>query len=48
VLDNGGNYIVAQQSFAWQKAEETGNELAYRLFNIGGREPEETEEEQNK
>jgi hypothetical protein len=48
VLDNGGNYIVAQQSFAWQKAEETGKELAYRLFNIGGREPEETEEEQNK
>jgi hypothetical protein len=48
VLDNGGNYIVAQQSFAWQKAEETGKELAYRLFNIGGREPEETAEEQNK
>jgi len=44
VLDRGGNYIVPQQSFSWQKAEETGKELGYRLFNIGGKEPEETEE----
>jgi len=42
VTDQAGNYIVQPQSFAWQKAEETGKELAYRLFNIGGIEPEET------
>ncbi len=41
VIDERGNYIVEKQSFAWQKAEETGKELAYRLFNIGGKEPEE-------
>jgi hypothetical protein len=40
VLDKGGNYIVQKQSFAWQKAGETGTQLAYRLFNIGGK-PEE-------
>lgn len=44
VQDRKGNYIVAQQSFAWQKADDAGKELAYRLFNIGGLEPEETEE----
>lgn len=43
VLDRGGKYIVEQQSFSWQKPEETGRELAYRLFNIGGKEPEEKE-----
>ena len=37
VLDNHGNYIVPRQSFAWQKADETGTALAYRLFNIGGK-----------
>jgi len=41
VLDNRGNYLVQKQAFAWQKAEETGTNLAYRLFNIGGKEPEE-------
>jgi hypothetical protein len=45
VRDREGRYIVEQQSFAWQKAEETGKELAYRLFNIGGKEPEETDED---
>ena len=39
VLDKMGNYIVPKQSFAWQKADETGTALAYRLFNIGGKEP---------
>jgi hypothetical protein len=48
VLDRTGNYIVEKQSFAWQKAEETGKELAYRLFNIGGDEPEEIEEKEKK
>ncbi len=48
VLDRGGNYVVQQQSFSWQKAEETGRELAYRLFNIGGKEPEETEDAEKK
>jgi len=40
VLDKAGNYVVPKQSFAWQKADETGAALAYRLFNIGGRETE--------
>ncbi len=46
VTDEQGNYIVEKQSFAWSKAEETGKELAYRLFNIGGKEPEEVEEKE--
>ncbi len=41
VLDKAGNYIVNRQSFAWQKAEETGTALAYRLFNVGGKEMDE-------
>ena len=41
VLDRQGNYIVPKQSFAWQKADETGTALAYRLFNIGGKDPNE-------
>jgi hypothetical protein len=48
VLDRGGNHVVEQQSFSWQKPEETGKELAYRLFNIGGKEPEETEDAEKK
>ena len=40
VMDKAGNYIVKKQSFAWQKADETGTALAYRLFNIGGRDEE--------
>lgn len=36
VLDSRGNYLVPKQGFAWQKADETGTMLAYRLFNIGG------------
>ena len=40
VLDQSGNYIVQKQSFAWQKAEEAGTQLAYRLFNIGSKEEE--------
>jgi hypothetical protein len=43
VLDREGNYIVPQQSFGWEKAEATGKELAYRLFNVGGKEQEEPE-----
>lgn len=38
VLDNKGNYIVPKQGFSWQKPEETAVNLAYRLFNIGGKE----------
>ena len=45
VLDKRGNYIVPKQSFAWQKADETGTALAYRLFNIGGKDPNETTEQ---
>lgn len=40
VLDRNGNYVVPKQSFAWQKAEEAGTAIAYRLFNIGGKEEE--------
>ncbi len=43
VLDKTGNYIVPKQSFAWQKADETGTALAYRLFNIGGKDAEDIE-----
>lgn len=43
VIDRKGKHIVGQQTFAWQKPEETGKELAYRLFDIGGKEPEEKE-----
>jgi len=35
VLDRSGNYIVPKQSFSWQKPDEAGTSLAYRLFNIG-------------
>ncbi len=41
VIDKEGNYIVQKQTFAWQKPEETGTALAYRLFNIGGKGEEE-------
>lgn len=37
VLDRNGNYIVQKQSFAWQKAEDAGVAIAYKLFNIGGK-----------
>jgi len=37
VLDQQGNYIVQKQSFAWQKPDDAGTQLAYRLFNIGGK-----------
>ena len=40
VLDKNGNYIVQKQSFAWQKPEDAAVQLAYRLFNIGGKMPE--------
>ena len=46
VTDKAGNYIVPKQSFAWQKADETGTALAYRLFNIGGKDPEEKQKDQ--
>lgn len=39
VMDKSGGSVVEKQSFAWQKAEDAGTSLAYRLFNIGGREP---------
>jgi hypothetical protein len=40
VTDNTGNYVVNKQSFFWQKAQAAGKELAYRLFDIGGKIPE--------
>lgn len=44
VIDRSGRYIVERQTFPWQKAEKTGVELAYRLFNIGGTPPEEQDQ----
>jgi len=44
VLDKSGNYIVQRQSFGYKKAEDAGIELAYRLFNIGGKEPAKDDE----
>lgn len=43
VLDQGGNYIVQKQGFNYKKPEEAGVELAYRLFNIGGKDLKENE-----
>jgi hypothetical protein len=43
VIDRAGNYLVQKQSFSWQKPDEAGKDLAYRLFNIGGKEPEKEE-----
>lgn len=40
VLDSHGNYLVQKQSFFYQKPDEAGAQLAYRLFNIGGKEEE--------
>ena len=39
VLDKAGNYIVEKQGFTWKKPEEAATTLAYRIFNIGGKEP---------
>lgn len=40
VVDKSGNTIVERQSFGYTKPELAGVELAYRLFNIGGKMPE--------
>lgn len=37
VLDSRGNYLVQKQGFSWTKADEAGTQLAYKLFNIGGK-----------
>lgn len=39
VTDHQGNELVPRQSFTYTKAEEAGVELAYRLFDIGGKNP---------
>jgi hypothetical protein len=46
VLDKNGNYLVHKQSFGWQKPEEAAKAVAYRLFNIGGRNEEQQKEKQ--
>jgi len=46
VLDQTGKTIVKSQSFAYQKPEEAAISVAYRLFDIGGRQPEEPKEKQ--
>ncbi|MDR3678824.1 MAG: hypothetical protein P4L41_02585 [Flavipsychrobacter sp.] len=40
VTGKGGNVLVNRQSFACQKADEAGVSLGYRIFNIGGKEPD--------
>lgn len=40
VLAGDGTSVVNKQTFIWQKPAETGTALAYRLFNIGGKEEE--------
>lgn len=40
VIDRTGKTIVQKQSFAWQKPDDAGISLAYRLFNVGGKEEE--------
>lgn len=45
VLDKSGNYIVQKQSFSWQKADDAGTQLAYRLFNVGGKGEESKDKE---
>ncbi len=42
VLDKNGNYIVNKQGFAWQKADDAGTSLAYRIFNVGGKFPKDS------
>lgn len=39
VIDREGKYIVDRQSFGYTKPEQAGIQLAYRLFNIGGKIP---------
>lgn len=40
VLDKSGNYIVERQAFGYTNSVSASIELAYRLFNIGGKMPE--------
>jgi hypothetical protein len=44
VIDSRGNYIVPKQSFGYQKDEQAAIDLAYRLFNIGGKDGTEEKE----
>ncbi|MEI8279448.1 MAG: hypothetical protein WCG87_06765 [Bacteroidota bacterium] len=45
VRDAAGKDIVPPGSFAWQNPQETGTTLAYRLFNIGTKSPEQIKEQ---
>lgn len=42
VVDNSGREIVKRESYTYTKSEEAGLNLAYRLFNITHRPPENT------
>lgn len=44
VVDASGNYIVEKQVLPWRKPEQAGVDLAYRLFNIGGKPLEPTKD----
>ncbi|XZF13516.1 tetratricopeptide repeat protein [Chitinophagaceae bacterium MMS25-I14] len=46
VTGSDGKPIVPRRSFSWQKADEAGTQLAYRLFGIGGEEPAKEEPQQ--
>ncbi len=45
VMDKSGQYIVDRQSFGYTRSEQAGTDLAYRLFNIGGKIPERGKED---
>jgi hypothetical protein len=40
VATKSGTVIVNKQTFAYQKPEEAGVNLAYRIFSVGGKEPD--------
>ena len=49
VLDKSGNYVVPRQtcSYNTRRSEDAGVDMAYRIFNIGGKTPgDETDKEQ--
>ncbi|MBS1643529.1 MAG: hypothetical protein JST36_00690 [Bacteroidetes bacterium] len=42
-LDEGGNYVVPEQSWSYSKTTDAGVALAYRLFDVGGQAKEKPE-----
>jgi hypothetical protein len=48
VMDKRGEYIVQQNSFAYNKPETAAVQLAYKLFNIGVKDMEKEKEKDKK